>query len=223
LGNATVQEKLKDTINDLYLLTDATQAALAQAESPEEKEIAKQYFGAATRKIKNTYGTLSPLVEPSTLKNLHAEVGQSQLRKTAPPESDLVNENLAKYKARQQLLKSFSQKPREAQTDDPAQPDTVKLPLGDTPTSRPTGAAAEILRKRQERKSILKNPLQPPSRDPYGLQQELNPESNPFSQDTTRTRSHPEIPETPFEDDPEALLRLQRFREKQAFLKKFRK
>jgi hypothetical protein len=214
LGNATVQEKLKDTINDLYLLTDATQTALAQAESPEEKEIAKQYFGAATRKIKNTYGTLSPLVGPDVLKSLHAEVGKSQLNKAAPPNPDSVNENLAKYKARQQLLKRFSQEPEGTQADRPSS-DTVKIPIGDIPTSQPTGAAAEILRKRLERKSILKNPQQSFLQNPHGPQQELNP--------SIRTRSHPEIPETPFENDPEALLRLQRFREKQAFLKQFRK
>jgi hypothetical protein len=218
LGNATVQEKLKDTINDLYLLTDATQAALAQAESPEEKEIAKQYFGAATRKIKNTYGTLSPLVDPNVLKSLHAEVGKSQLNKAAPPNPDSANENLAKYKARQQLLKRFSQEPEGTQADHPST-DTVKFPIGDPPTSQPTGAAAEILRKRLERKSILKNPQQSFPQNPHGSQQELNP----FSRESIRTRSHPEIPETPFENDPEALLRLQRFREKQAFLKQFRK
>jgi hypothetical protein len=136
------------------LLTDATQAALAQSSSPEESEIAKQYFGAATQKIKNTYETLSPLVEPAVLRRLHAEVGKGQLEKTAP-----ANKNLAKYKAHQQLLKSHLQRKGETKPDDPSQQGTVNSPIGDTPTSRPTGATAKILLKRQERKSILKNPI----------------------------------------------------------------
>jgi hypothetical protein len=64
--------------------------------------------------------------------------------------------------------------------------------------------------KRQERKSILKNPHRLFPQDPYGPQQELIPqrpinENNQLVRETIRTRSHPEIPETPPENDPEAL------------------
>lgn len=190
-SDKTLEEQYKEALENIHLLSDSRDRAMAKAKTAEQRENARKNHAYASRLTSTLYHALSPQIDHRDRKRIQQAV-QARYPPLAPsPPSSPV----------------------------PARRNLNLTPTGSRTDTGPT--SQDILRKRAE-KLALKSGQHPqlpappdepaPALPPRGV-----PRTPPRPQ--TRSQGGPEVPAVP---DPEALLRLQRHRERQELLKKTR-